>query len=101
MVVETLDRIKIVPVLVLDSVDEGLEMCEKLCAGGLPAAEITFRTAAAEPVIRAAVKRFPEDEVKVIVDAVSVHSPAEELSEPIRDPEKGNDRTRAVIRLRQ
>ena len=60
MVVETLDRIKIVPVLVLDSVDEGLEMCEKLCAGGLPAAEVTFRTAAAEPVIRAAVKRFPE-----------------------------------------
>ena len=34
--------------------------CETLCANGLPAAEITFRTAAAEELIREAAKRFPE-----------------------------------------
>jgi len=60
MIADTLDRIKIIPVLVLNSLDEGIAMCEKLCANGLPAAEITFRTAAAEPVIREAVRRFPD-----------------------------------------
>ena len=60
MIADTLDRIKIIPVLVLNSPDEGIAMCEKLCANGLPAAEITFRTAAAEPVIREAVRRFPD-----------------------------------------
>jgi len=60
MIADTLDRIKIVPVLVLDSLDEGLKMCDTLCANGLPAAEITFRTAVAEAVIREAAKRFPD-----------------------------------------
>ena len=60
MISDTLNRIKIVPVLVLDSVDAGLRMCETLYANGLAAAEITFRTAAAESVIREAAKRFPE-----------------------------------------
>ena len=60
MVSDTLNRIKIVPVLVLDSVDAGLRMCETLYANGLAAAEITFRTAAAEGVIREAAKRFPD-----------------------------------------
>ena len=60
MISDTLKKIKIVPVLVAESVDEGLRSCETLCANGLPAAEITFRTAAADPLIRAVTKRFPE-----------------------------------------
>ena len=60
MISDTLNRIKIVPVLVAESVDEGLKSCETLCANGLAAAEITFRTAAAEPLIREVVRRFPE-----------------------------------------
>lgn len=35
-------------------------MCEVLAECGLPAAEITFRTTAAEAVIKAAASRFPE-----------------------------------------
>jgi len=58
MISEQLDKIKIIPVLVLNDLDEGLKVCEALCSNGLPAAEITFRTAAAESVIREAVKRF-------------------------------------------
>jgi 2-dehydro-3-deoxyphosphogluconate aldolase/(4S)-4-hydroxy-2-oxoglutarate aldolase len=50
----------VVPVVAVDSPDEGLRLCEALIAGGLPVAEITFRTAAAEATIRAAAKRFPE-----------------------------------------
>lgn len=60
MIAKELDKIKIIPVLVLNDVEEGLKICEALYNNGLPAAEITFRTAAAEGVIREAVKRFPE-----------------------------------------
>lgn len=51
---------KIVPVVKLDRVDDAKPLCEALCAGGLPVAEITFRTDAAEESIRIAVKEFPE-----------------------------------------
>ena len=59
-VVTALREIRIVPVLVLNDVDSGLRMCEILMECGLPAAEITFRTSAAEAVIKEASKRFPE-----------------------------------------
>jgi 2-dehydro-3-deoxyphosphogluconate aldolase / (4S)-4-hydroxy-2-oxoglutarate aldolase len=43
---------KLVPVLVLDSADSARPLAEALSAGGLPVAEVTFRTAAAEASIR-------------------------------------------------
>ena len=57
---EKLAEIKIVPVLVLNSVEEGLKVGEILVSEGLLAAEITFRTAAAESVIKAMSEKFPE-----------------------------------------
>ncbi len=59
-VIAALQEIRIVPVLVLNDVDSGMKMCEILTECGLPAAEITFRTSAAEAVIRAAAERFPD-----------------------------------------
>lgn len=56
---ENFARFKIIPVLVLNDVDSGLRMCETLMECGLPTAEITFRTQAAETIIREAAKRFP------------------------------------------
>ena len=50
----------VVPVVAVDSVDDGMHLCEALIAGGLPVAEVTFRTAAAADVIREARVRFPE-----------------------------------------
>lgn len=50
----------VVPVVAVDTPDDGLRLCEALCAGGLPVAEITFRTSAAEATIRAASARFPD-----------------------------------------
>ena len=58
--VAVLEKIRIVPVLVLNDVDRGLKMCEVLMQCGLPAAEITFRTPAASRIITEAAKRFPE-----------------------------------------
>ena len=59
-VIAALAAVRIVPVLVLESLDDGLKMCETLLENGLAAAEITFRTTAAAAVIEAAGKRFPE-----------------------------------------
>lgn len=59
-VIAALSRIKIIPVLVLDEIKSGLKMCEILAANDLPAAEITFRTSAAEEIIREAAKNFPD-----------------------------------------
>ena len=50
----------VVPVVAVDSVDDGMRLCEALARGGLPVAEVTFRTAAAADVIREARVRFPE-----------------------------------------
>ncbi len=55
-----LNTIKIIPVLVLNSLSEGMKICEILQQNGLLAAEITFRTAAAEEIITQAAKEFPE-----------------------------------------
>lgn len=60
---QELDRIRqigIVPVVVLDEAKDALPLAEALCGGGLPCAEITFRTAAAEEAIRLLAKQFPE-----------------------------------------
>lgn len=57
---DTLAQYKIIPVLVLEDLESGLRRCELLCECGLPVAEITFRTKAAESIIREASRRFPE-----------------------------------------
>ena len=51
---------RIVPVVVLDSVESAEPLAEALLAGGLDIMEITFRTAAAEESIRRIAKRYPE-----------------------------------------
>ena len=55
-----LKQIGIVPVVVLDSAEDALPLAECLVKGGLPCAEVTFRTAAAEESIRRMVQAFPE-----------------------------------------
>ncbi|MFA7229938.1 MAG: bifunctional 4-hydroxy-2-oxoglutarate aldolase/2-dehydro-3-deoxy-phosphogluconate aldolase [Victivallaceae bacterium] len=55
-----LAKVKIVPVLAIEKVEDGIRMCEVLRNCGLMGAEITFRTAAAEEIIREASKRFPD-----------------------------------------
>ena len=55
-----LGKLGIVPVVVLNSADDALPLAEALVKGGLPCAEVTFRTAAAEESIRKMAKAFPE-----------------------------------------
>ena len=51
-VLVALGKHKLVPVVVLDSVDSAKPLGEALIGGGLPVAEVTFRTDAAEESIR-------------------------------------------------
>ena len=55
-----LQAIGIVPVVVLDREEDALPLAEQLMEGGLPCAEVTFRTAAAEGSIRKIAAAFPE-----------------------------------------
>ncbi len=51
---------KIVPVVKLDRAADAKPLGEALCQGGLPVAEVTFRTDAAEESIQIMKKEFPE-----------------------------------------
>lgn len=57
--VNALSQIKIVPVLVLETVADGVKICELLNRLGLPGAEITFRTKAAPEIIKEVCQQFP------------------------------------------
>ncbi len=55
-----LHRIGIIPVVVIDNAEDAVPLAEALMKGGLPAAEVTFRTAAASDAIRKIKESFPE-----------------------------------------
>ena len=57
---QQLKKIGIIPVVVLNDVKDALPLAERLMKGGLPCAEVTFRTAAAEESIRQISKAFPD-----------------------------------------
>ena len=59
-VVEELSKIGIVPVIALDDAKDAEPLAKALIEGGLPCAEVTFRTAAAEESIRIMAEKFPE-----------------------------------------
>ena len=59
-IIEKVYQIGIIPVIAFNSVDEALPLCKALSDGGLPAAEVTFRTACAEDCIRLIHKEMPD-----------------------------------------
>ena len=59
-VLEEISKIGIVPVIALDHVEDAAPLAKALIDGGLPCAEVTFRTDAAEESIRIMSEQFPE-----------------------------------------
>lgn len=55
-----LGRLGIIPVVKIDNAEDAVPLGKALLDGGLPAAEITFRTDAAEAAIRAITKEYPD-----------------------------------------
>ena len=65
--------LKLVPLVVLDDATDAVPMAKALVEGGIPVAEVTFRTDAAADVIRAMVEQVPE----ILVGAGTVHTVAQ------------------------
>ena len=59
-VLEQLSKFGVVPVVVLNDVKDAEPLAKALCQGGLPCAEVTFRTDAAEESIRIMTEKYPE-----------------------------------------
>ena len=59
-VVQRVYEIGIIPVIAFNSVDEALPLCKALMDGGLPAAEVTFRTTCAEDCIKKIHEELPD-----------------------------------------
>ncbi len=55
-----LQKYRVVPVVVFHSIEEVRPKLRAMCDGGLPVAEITYRTACAGEAIRIAISEFPE-----------------------------------------
>ena len=71
-VIEELSKIGIVPVIALEDAADAEPLAKALISGGLPCAEVTFRTEAAEDAIRIITEKFPEMHVGAgtVLDAI-------------------------------
>ena len=56
---QQISRVGIIPVIAIDNADHAIPLAHALIDGGLPAAEVTFRTAAGEEAIRRISREFP------------------------------------------
>lgn len=59
-VYDSFEKIGIVPVVVINDEKDAYDLGKALMEGGLPCAEVTFRTAAAKDAIKTMSKEFPE-----------------------------------------
>ena len=71
-ITEQLKLARIVPVVVLQDAADAKPLAKALCDGGLPCAEITFRTEAAAEAIKIMTQEFPQ----MLVGAGTVLTPA-------------------------
>ena len=58
--VEQISSMGIIPVVVINNVEDAVPLAKALVEGGLPCAEVTFRTAAAADAIREMSRAYPE-----------------------------------------
>ena len=68
-----LDRVPVMPVVVVDSASDAVSIAQALVAGGLPAIELTLRTTAALDAIRAIADEVPD----ILVGAGTIVKPGQ------------------------
>ena len=59
-ITESFEKLGVVPVVVLENAKDAVPLATALVEGGLPCAEVTFRTEAAEESIHLMLEQFPE-----------------------------------------
>ena len=69
-VLSEIEAVGIVPLVVLEDAKQAAPLAHALCDGGIPIAEVTFRTAAAAEAIRNMVKECPD----MLVGSGTVHN---------------------------
>lgn len=57
---EKIEELRVIPVVAINKVEDTIPLMKALVEGGLPAAEITFRTACAPEAIKLAIGTFPD-----------------------------------------
>lgn len=57
---EKLEELRVIPVVAINKIEDTIPLMKALVEGGLPAAEITFRTECAPEAIKLAIERFPD-----------------------------------------
>ena len=69
-------EVKVVPVVVINDINDTIPTLQAMCDGNLPVAEITFRTACAEEAIRLGTKTFPDMyiDLQAVPQALSILS---------------------------
>ena len=72
-VLKKIEAIGIVPVVKIDRAEDAVPLARALINGGLPCAEVTFRTDAAADAIKAMSEAFPD----MLVGAGTVLTPAQ------------------------
>ncbi|HWP50536.1 MAG TPA: bifunctional 4-hydroxy-2-oxoglutarate aldolase/2-dehydro-3-deoxy-phosphogluconate aldolase [Clostridia bacterium] len=70
-ILQRVSNVGIIPVIAIEDAKKAVPLAKALVAGGLPAAEVTFRTAAAEEAMRAIVREVPD----MLVGAGTVLTP--------------------------
>ena len=70
------DTVRVVPVVVIKDINDTIPTLSALCEGGLPVAEITFRTACAADAIRLGTKTFPDMHIGAgtVINAEQAHA---------------------------
>ncbi len=58
-VLEQIKHYRLVPVVAINKIEDAIPTMEALVNGGLPVAEITYRTACAKDAIKLAIEKFP------------------------------------------
>ena len=59
-ILNKIEKIGIVPVVKLEKLEDAIPLAKALCEGGLPCAEVTFRTDICADVIKAMKEAYPE-----------------------------------------
>ena len=72
-ILDEIAKKRIVPVVVLRNIADAKPLAQALCDGGLPCAEITFRTETAADAIKIMAEEFPD----MLVGAGTVLTPAQ------------------------
>ena len=58
-IIKKIQSIGVIPVVKIDKIEDAIPLAKALCEGGLPCAEVTFRTSVAKEAIKEIVQAYP------------------------------------------